>query len=163
MELTKIADIIKAEVPDVKLEVLENVQPGGLACVAEQLLKICDVLHKHSELYFDQLSCITAMDNGPEANTLEVIYNLSSIPYNYQLTLKVVLPRTEDPLPEIPTLSGIWMTANWHEREIFDLMGINFTGHPDMRRLFLPADWKGHPLRKDYKDLETYHGIKVKY
>lgn len=163
MELEKIAEIIKAEIPDAKLEVLEHVQPSGFSCPGDLLLAISKILHTHSELYFDLLSCITAMDNGPEAGTLEVIYNLASIPYNHQLTLKVILTRTEDPLPEIPTVSSIWKTAIWHEREIFDLMGINFQEHPDMRRLFLPADWKGHPLRKDYKDLETYHGIKVEY
>jgi len=66
-------------------------------------------------------------------------------------------------LPTISTLSHIWRTANWHEREAFDLMGLWFESHPDLRRILLPADWQGHPLRKDYENMETYHGIKVAY
>ena len=163
MELKRIPEIIKEQLSDAQLVELENVQPPGFYCRAEQLLSVCRILHEHPDLYFDRLACITAIDNGPEEGTMDVIYNLSSIPFSTQLTLKVIIHRSDDPLPELPTVTSIWRTANWHEREIYDLMGINFTGHPDMRRLFLPTDWEGHPLRKDYKNIETYHGIKVEY
>jgi NADH-quinone oxidoreductase subunit C len=139
-------------------------QPG-MVIKSELLEAVCQVLYRHEQLYFDMLSCISAIDNGPEAGTIDVVYNFYSIPYHHALMLKVTVDRnTEDePLPEVPTLTHIWRTADWHEREIFDLMGIEFTNHPDMRRILLPADWEGHPLRKDYKLQEYYHGIKTEY
>ena len=100
------------------------------------------------------------MDNGPEAGTLEVIYNLYSLPLNHSLMLQVKLPREQ---PIIPSVTEIWKGANWHEREAFDLFGITFEGHPDLRRILLPDDWEGHPLLKDYQQQEYYRGMKVKY
>jgi NADH-quinone oxidoreductase subunit C len=131
----------------------------------QHIALICNELYNNHQTYFDFLSCITAIDNGPEKGTMEIVYNLYSIPYNSQLTLKVELIRNkaDEPLPELPSVSHIWRTADWHEREAYDLMGIKFTGHPDLRRILLTADWQGHPLRKDYQIQETYHGIKVAY
>ena len=111
-------------------------------------------------LYFDMLSCITGVDNGPEAATMEVIYNLVSIPYEASLMVKVTIGRE---YPSIPTVSNIWRTADWLERETYDLLGIHFEGHPDLRRILLPADWQGYPLQKDYKEQEYYHGVRVAY
>jgi NADH-quinone oxidoreductase subunit C len=89
---------------------------------------------------------------------------LYSIPYEHAFVMKVIVPRgDEHNLPAVPSLCNVWKTANWHEREAFDLYGITFTGHPDLRRILLPTDWQGYPLRKDYKEQETYHGIKVAY
>ena len=129
------------------------------------LLTIADFLWKSPESYFDQLSCISAIDNGLEKGTIDIIYTLYSIPFHQTLHLKVVLPRllADNQLPLIDSLSSIWKTADWHEREIFDLMGVRFEGHPDLRRILLPEDWEGHPLRKDYQQQETYHGIQVKF
>jgi NADH-quinone oxidoreductase subunit C len=139
--------------------------PATLQVPAPQIAEICRVLHENEQTYFDYLSCLTALDNGPEANTMEVIYHLYSIPYNVQLGLQVIIPREKEgqALPQLPTVSHIWRTADWHEREAFDMLGIMFIGHPDLRRILLPADWKGHPLRKDYQEQEYYHGIKVVY
>ena len=106
------------------------------------------------------LSCVTAIDNGPEAKTMEVVYNLYSVPFNHHLAFKVTLPREN---PEVDTVSHIWKTADWHEREAFDMFGIKFTNHPDLRRILMPADWEGHPLRKDYKQQEYYRDIKLDY
>ena len=131
------------------------------------IARVCDLLRKNEQTYFDFLSCITAIDNGPAAGTMEVLYHLYSIVYEHHLVLKVLLKRTEentnDPLPHLPSVNPVYKTALWHEREIFDFFGIVFDGHPDLRRIFLPEDWKGFPLRKDYHQEEYYRGIKIDY
>ncbi len=144
---------------------IDNATPAGFLVPVAKLKEVSHFLRDNEKTYFDSLSCLTAIDNGPEAGTLEVNYNLYSIPYNIHLLLRVVVPRnTEtDELPTIPTVAEIWKTAEWHEREAFDLVGINFEGHPDLRRILLPTDWNGHPLRKDYTNQEYYHGMKVAY
>ena len=138
----------------------ENCTPKGVRVAPQDLVKVCATLLQHPETYFDMLSCITGIDNGVQAATMEVVYTLYSIPYNSHLTVKVMIPREA---PVVDTISHLWKTANWHERETFDLLGISFTGHPDLRRILLPADWEGHPLRKDYKQQEYYRNIKVEY
>jgi NADH-quinone oxidoreductase subunit C len=150
---------------DAVTEAVENVPQPFLVIPAERLYEIADFLFRDERLYFDYLANLTAIDNGPTNGTMEVIYHLNSIPYGHSVILKVVLLRNKEaePLPTLPTLSTIWRTANWHEREAFDLMGIYFQNHPDLRRILLPTDWEGHPLRKDYQQQELYHGIKVKY
>ena len=91
---------------------------------------------------------------------MEVIYHLYSITKNLHFVIKVVLDRET---PSVPSITSIWGTANWHERETFDLFGIHFEGHPDLRRILLPANWEGFPLRKDYTTQEYFHGVKVDY
>ncbi len=131
----------------------------------ELLLEVCQFLHVQPKLYFDYLACITGIDNGPTLGTVEVVYHLTSIPYEHNFVLKVEVPRNQEgeSLPKVYSLTPIWKTADWHERETYDLVGIDFVGHPDLRRILLPADWEGYPLRKDYQEQEIYHGIKVKY
>ncbi len=146
----------------------QAIQPS-LTIATDRIAEVCRFLHENEQTYFDLLECLTALDNGPESNTLEIIYHLYSIPYEHALVLKIVFPRNEittkaidSQLPQVPTVSHIWRTADWHEREAYDLFGICFVGHPDLRRILLPADWQGHPLRKDYTEQEKYHGIQVK-
>ncbi len=143
-------------------EVIEipNSTPYGVVVKQEALLSVCDQLHKNPASYFDMLSCITGVDNGPESGTMEVIYHLYSIPFNYSLALKVILTREN---PEVESVVSIWKSANWLEREVYDMFGIGFKNHPDLRRILLPADWKGYPLRKDYKHEEYYRGVKIEY
>jgi NADH-quinone oxidoreductase subunit C len=131
----------------------------------EMIHEACLELYNNEKTYFDFLSCLTGLDNGLAIGTMEVIYHLYSIPFNHHIILKVELIRNkeEESLPSIATVSNIWRSANWHEREIFDMYGITFEGHPDLRRILLPSDWEGYPLRKDYKHQEYYHGIKVEY
>ncbi|UII28944.1 NADH-quinone oxidoreductase subunit C [Fulvivirga maritima] len=145
---------------EVIVDVNEEASPKMITIKPENLLQVSETLYKNESLFFDMLSCITGVDNGPEANTMEVVYNFYSIPFEHALMLKVILPREN---PVVSSLVSIWKTADWHERETYDLLGIHFGGHPDLRRLLMPADWEGHPLRKDYKNLEYYRGIKVEY
>lgn len=139
---------------------ITNSTPLGVIIKTESLLSVCELLYKNPATYFDMLSCITGIDNGVEAGTMEVIYHLHSIPLNQSLGLKVILPREN---PEVESVTTIWKSANWLEREVFDMFGINFKNHPDLRRILMPADWKGYPLRKDYKHEEYYRNIKIEY
>ena len=134
--------------------------PKAISIKPEVLTDLCAELQQNPSLYFDMLSCVTGIDNGPAAGTMDVVYNLYSIPFDHHLMVKVTLPRER---PEIHTVSAIWKTADWHEREAYDLLGITFINHPDLRRILLPADWEGHPLRKDYKHQDYYRNIKVEY
>ena len=156
-------DILSKYFPESVLD--ESTSPSSIAITPKNLSTVCQELYQNEQLYFDMLSCITGIDNGAEIGTMEVIYNLYSIPNEQSLMLKVVLDRNKerDSMPLIPTVSHIWKTAEWHEREIYDLLGIEFIDHPDMRRILMPADWEGHPLRKDYQDMERYRGMNVVY
>jgi len=136
-----------------------------LTVTTSKLWDICYFLWSDERLFFDYLACITAIDNGPQVNTMEVVYNLNSIPYSTAFAMKVLLPRNQEgePLPVVASVADIWRTADWHEREAYDLFGIHFENHPDLRRILLPEDWKGYPLRKDYQAQDEYHGIRVAY
>jgi len=125
---------------------------------ATHLGDVMRFLANDTSCYFDSLSAISVVDNGSEINTFDLFYNLYSYPFNHSFMLQVVLNRNS---PTVSTVSHIWKTADWHEREAFDLFGIQFSGHPDLRRILLPADWDGHPLRKDYQQQNYYHGVKV--
>jgi NADH-quinone oxidoreductase subunit C len=130
-------------------------------------------LRDERDLAFDMLLCITAVDYfEPDEKKaaqvewqphLQLIYHLLSTTHRHRLVLKVRLPRWMDDepgqLPETPSVAGVWRTADWHEREVFDLMGIYFLGHPDLRRILCAEDWVGHALRKDYEMPAEYHGI----
>lgn len=149
----------------VVLSIDKETNPKSVEITAAAIAEVCLFLHQHSQMYFDMLSSVTGVDNGPEAATMEVLYNLYSISYDQHLMLRVSLVRNlpNEPLPELPSVSTIWRTADWHEREVYDLLGIRFSNHPDLRRILLPADWEGYPLRKDYQEQEYYHGIWVRY
>ena len=115
-------------------------------------------LRDDSAMQFDYLSCLSGVDynNG----TLGIVYHLSSMVHKHKIVLKTFCKKEN---PHIQSVSDVWGTANWHEREVFDLFGIIIDGHPDLRRILLPDDWEGNPLRKDYKVQEFYHGMKVPY
>lgn len=156
-------DLAKHIHTDAVLEVQESGLQPALYINPIYLKQVCLYLRDTEGYYFDLLADIAAVDYYP-ANYFEVVYHLTSIPYQKQVVLKVKLEneRRADALPSLPSVSEIWRTADWHEREAFDLMGIYFEGHPDLRRILMPDDWQGYPLRKDYEDPETFHGITVK-
>ena len=139
---------------------LENSTPGGFLIPSKSIHTVCSFLHSNETTYFDHLACLTGIDNGPGSNSMEVVYTLYSIPKGFHLTLKVVLNREN---PMVDSVSDIWGGVNWHEREAFDLFGIQFANHPDQRRILLPADWVGHAMRKDYKEDEKYHGMTIEH
>ncbi|AFD06804.1 NADH-quinone oxidoreductase subunit C [Solitalea canadensis] len=142
----------------------DGLQPS-LTIKPELIAEVCLELRDNEQTYFDFLSCLSGVDYGEEQSKIGVVYHLSSIPFKKQLVLKVekAFDRNSSKLPSFPTVSTVWRTADWHEREAFDLLGIDFEGHPDLRRILLPDDWEGYPLRKDYKTAETYKGIKIDY
>jgi NADH-quinone oxidoreductase subunit C len=138
------------------------------------LLAICRFLRDDRKLKFELLNCISGVDylepdpkKAPKAGFephLEIVYHLQSFTHRHRFTLKLSLPRWQDgkpgSLPEVPSVTGLWAAADWHEREVYDLSGVWFTGHPDLRRILLSEDWTGHPLRKDYEFPLEYHGIR---
>ncbi len=119
----------------------------------EKLRDIAAYLKENPDLAFDSLMCLSGVDRGEE---LEVVYHLLSYKHRHRVTLKVRLPKDN---PVVPTVSSFWPTAEWHEREAYDLVGMRFDGHPDHRRILLPDDWEGHPLRKDYAPPDRWHDI----
>ncbi|HEX8039731.1 MAG TPA: NADH-quinone oxidoreductase subunit C [Chryseosolibacter sp.] len=134
--------------------------PKGVRIDAADLASVCRNLRENPLAFFDMLSCITVIDNGPDAGTMDLVYNLYSIPFNHHLAIKIKVAYSR---LEADSVTEIWKTANWHEREAYDMFGIRFTGHPDLRRILLPADWEGYPLRKDYQHQEYYRDVKVAY
>ncbi|RED99896.1 NADH-quinone oxidoreductase subunit C [Marinoscillum furvescens] len=160
MTFEEIKALLEKHLPDAVVGEDLKASPLVLEVTPAAIYQVCDLLHTHEQCYFDMLSCLTGLDNGPEAGTMEVIYNLYSIPYDHHLMLRVTLERES---AEIASVSSIWRTANWHEREAYDMLGIRFLHHPDLRRILLPKDWEGFPLRKDYQGPETYHGMTVAY
>lgn len=113
----------------------------------EHLVRVSEFLCAEPDLRFTFLSDITAVDRFPVEPRFELNYHLLSMKRNERLRLKV---RVHDADPTAPSVTPVWKGANWHEREAFDLFGIRFTGHPDLRRILMPDEWEGYPLRKDY-------------
>jgi NADH-quinone oxidoreductase subunit C len=127
-----------------KAEHVEDIKPSipAVRIPADSLVPACTYLR--DELGYDHLACLTAID---WKENLEVVYNLWSYAKNRPIALRVSLT-TDD--PQVPSVTHVWKGADWLEREEYDLMGIHFVGHPDLRRIMLPEGWQGHPLRKDY-------------
>jgi NADH-quinone oxidoreductase subunit C len=152
----EIAELVKAKFGSSVLESALEGKVPHLVVEAGRVQQICSFFKESPELAFDFLSAIAGVDLGDK---LQVVYLLYSYARHHGFALKVNVPRDN---PVVPTVTAVWPAANWHERETFDLMGIRFAGHPDLRRILLPEDWVGHPLRKDYKYPESYDGIKLR-
>jgi NADH/F420H2 dehydrogenase subunit C len=125
-----------------------TLEEGGewLTVYTDDWLPLAKKLRKHPDLLFDYLFCLTCIDWKTH---LTMVYHLSSTTHRHNIVVKSNLERNN---PEIESVSHIWKTAEFHEREVFDLFGVNFLHHPDLRKLILPEDWEGYPLRKDYED-----------
>ncbi len=126
-----------------------------LVIAAADLVEICRFLKGDPDLAFDCLMNLSTVD-WPKKNQIEVVYHLWSYGKRHTFILKVALDRAK---PEVASLDSVWRSADWLEREQYDLMGVTFTGHPDLRRIMMPDDWIGHPLRKDYAEQPQWHNI----
>ena len=123
------------------------------------VVELCRFFKDDPELRFDFLSDICGVDHYPEEDRLEVVYHLYSIAFKWRVRIKC---RSGDP-PKVPSVVGVWRTANWHERETYDMYGIVFEGHPDLRRIYMWDEFEGYPMRKDfpvrgYKDVYNPFG-----
>lgn len=136
---------------------MDIVQPW-IGVSGDAIKESCTYLRDDERLKFDYLSCLSAVDYND--GKLGVVYHLTSMSLRHKIVLKALCTKEN---PHVQSVADVWGTANWHEREAFDLIGVIFDGHPDLRRILLPYDWEGHPLRKDYKVPEFYDGMKVPY
>ncbi len=113
----------------------------------EAIVEACRLLREDPDLQFNFLACLTAVDDWPTEPRFTVVYRLYSVPNNNWVGLEV---RVDGEDPEVPSITSVFPSASWHEREVYDMFGIRFSDHPDLRRILMPQDWEGHPLRKDY-------------
>jgi NADH-quinone oxidoreductase subunit C len=139
-------DMLKQRFPNAIQEVTYHAGQTMVRLPVDRFVEIATFLRDEPDLKFDFLSNLTAVHWPDKPMPFEVVYHLFSIPKRHALTLKLEVAEGE----EAPTACGVWATANWQEREVFDLFGIRFTGHPDMTRIMMTDEWVGHPLRKDY-------------
>ena len=161
---------------DVVVELFTDSVDPWIEVRSSDVAEVAEFLKYETDLAFDHLCNLTGVDYlepDPKKQKkfqhephLEVVYHLYSLSQKHALTLKVKLPRwkddTEGEIPEVPSVSHVWAIADWHEREAYDLVGINFTGHPNLVRILCPDDWVGHALRKDYEFPLEYHGVRGK-
>ncbi len=173
--IEEIFQILKDNFPNSELTLKTDIPTESFIIIPPfDVDKISLFLRDNSDLQFDSLMCLSGVDdfngqkvkdeNGNEimqGGTLSVYYHLESTTLRHKLVLKTSTSRDN---PEVVSVAEIWNSANWHEREAYDMFGIKFINHPDLRRILMPYDWEfGYPLRKDYQNPEFYQGMKVPY
>jgi len=144
----RIEERLRVRFPDaaIRRQTGAAVRDHTLYLPADRLVEICTFLRDDPELDFAMLSWIAGVDWMPREPRFEVVYGLLSLSRNARVNLKVGVNEEN---PRVPSVTGVWPTADWHERETYDFYGIEFTGHPNLTRILLPEDWVGWPLRKD--------------
>lgn len=147
MDLEKIVERVKQKFPESILDRATFRGETTLHLRAGDILAVCRFLHDDPEMAFDYLTDLCGVDYYPREPRFEVVYHLCSMKTRLRLRLKVSLPGES---PGVSSMVPVWKGADWLEREAFDMYGITFHGHPDLRRILLTPEWKGHPLRKDY-------------
>ena len=155
-----LAERVRSLVPGVQAQTTDNGQPWLLVLPAD-LVAVCRHLRDHAELAFDSLMDLTGYDlsrypASSASDAIAVVYLLHSLRHRHKLTLKVLAPRANC---AVPSVSDVWPAALYFEREVWDLLGVAFPGHPSLRRIMCPEDWVGHPLRKDYAYPAEYQGV----
>jgi NADH-quinone oxidoreductase subunit C len=162
MAASALIETLSTLVPGAAFEPAPSVDVETLYVPAGQLVETCRALRDTPSLRFNVLVEVTAADYLPRDPRFEVVYHLLSTANRRRLRLKVRVGNGGS----VPTVQGIWRGAGWPEREVWDMFGVLFEGHPDLRRLLMPEDWEGHPLRKDYpvqirKAAQTYEPLEV--
>jgi NADH-quinone oxidoreductase subunit C len=162
VDAASIINVLTPLIPSAGFEIGPSIDFATVYVPREHLVAACDVLKTEPSLRFTTIIEITATDYFPRSPRYEVVYHLLSVANRQRVRLKVRVPEGAT----VPTVQGVWAGAGWPEREVWDMFGIVFDGHPDLRRLLMPEDWDGHPLRKDYpvqirKGAQTYAPLEV--
>lgn len=157
LSVQECATILTEKFPEAIELVTAEVGDSFIRVAPEHLLAICEELKGNTSLQFHTLQVITGTDY-PEKEIIEVSYILTSFYQNHDLMIKVDLQRGQ---PQVASVCSIWKAADWQERECYDMLGVEFQNHPDLRRILCGEDWEGFPLRKDYEPAETYHGMVI--
>lgn len=155
MRPTEIANLLKERFGDKVLESKPEAICPSSVVAPEAIVEICRFLKEDSRLEMNHLELLGGVDYK---DRVEVVYVVTSLKHGHRCTLKCRLPRENS---VIHSVEAVWAAAGWHEREAFDLLGVVFQGHSDLRRILCPEDWEGYPLRKDYKSPTTYRGMPV--
>jgi NADH-quinone oxidoreductase subunit C len=156
LTLKQVYEKLRERHPDAGASIVEAAGDAYCIVKAEALLAVARWLKGDPEMQFDLLSSVSGTDDG---KNLWSVYHLYSVLRNQRAVIKVQLDRSA---PSVPSLVPVWKAADWHEREAYDMYGIVYTDHPDLRRILLPEDWPGYPLRKDYEFPDEYQGIPLK-
>lgn len=162
MEPVAIIDRLKAEFPDEILQGYVNQGQGAVVVRPGRIVELLRWLRDDASMRMNHLRSLCGVDNGrrkePGLSRFEVVYNLYSIPLRHEIRIRAEVGDKE---PAVDSVVPLWPGADWLERETFDLLGIHFNNHPDLRRVLMPEDWSGHPLRKDYplKGKEEWVGM----
>ena len=135
----------------------ENLAEHQVEIKGEDWFDVATFMKNDPKLSFDQLECITGIDTG-EDGPLQTHYNLHSMEYRHKIEAVISHDRKD---PKVASIEQLWRIGDWFERETYDMFGIEYTGHRDLRRILCPDDWEGWPLRKDYEEQESFHGIVV--
>ncbi|MBE2281686.1 MAG: NADH-quinone oxidoreductase subunit C [Ignavibacteriaceae bacterium] len=143
----KILEVLQNAFPGTEFEVYEFHGDLRLKFPAELVVPVADILKNDPELAFDLLEDVTGIDWATRKNRFSVVYHVFSIKNSFRLRFTVDV---DDETLHVDTVTGIWLSANWYERETYDMYGIKFTNHPDLRRMYMPEEYEYHPLRKDY-------------
>lgn len=150
MVITAVSTVetVREKFPEAVIETVEFRDEQTIVLKPENLVEVCTYLNKN--LQYNLLETITAVDWLERVPRFDVVYQLLSLPNQCFIRLKVRVGQRREEHPEVPSVTGVWPGANWYEREVYDLFGITFSGHPDLVRILMPSDWTTHPLRKDY-------------
>ncbi len=156
MDPKALFDAVKEKFGDAVLEFQETgFRPAFVVVAPGKIADVARFLRDDPAMRFDSLMCLSGVDYK---DRFAVAYHLHSLHHRHAIGLKTYLPKEN---PALPSVDSVWPAANFMERETYDLFGIVFEGSRDLRRILLPEDWEGHPLRKDYKYPESYHGVKL--
>jgi len=141
-------ELIKSKLSDFKVEFSDVNGTPSVITNEESVIEVCKVLKNDGEISFEMVLDVLGMDNFKKEKRFEVVCSLYSLKFKDRIFVKVLLKDSKN--PEMPSLTALWKSANWYERETYDMFGIKFTGHPDLRRIYMPEEFEHYPLRKDF-------------